>query len=123
MTYDIRALIESDLQYTLEGDYGKPVVLIAPDGERVEVRGQVLFDTAEFDPETGAMLIYEKPVVTLRRTALSRIPGEKEKWAVIIPASPAATEATEIYSLERPVEGGRSIGFLRLYLTKVKESP
>lgn len=123
MTYDIRALIESDLQYTLAGDYGKPIILISPDGETQSVRGQVLYDTNEFDAQTGAMIIYEKPNVSIRRSDLTRVPADGEMWAVKIPDSPAGTEANKTFLLERPVEGGRSIGFIRLYLTATEQTP
>ena len=50
---NLRELAESDLGTTLEGDFALPVELIDPDGVKQSLVGQVLYDTVEFNPETG----------------------------------------------------------------------
>ena len=72
---DLRSLIESDLEDTLEGDFGLPVTLISPSGESETVMGQVAYDTRKYDPVTGSEMIIDLPVVTVRRSSLSTIPA------------------------------------------------
>jgi hypothetical protein len=129
----LRETIEADLASTLENpdDYGLPVELIAPDGTiqtksandaTADLSGQILYDTRAEEPETGAEIIIHKPVVTLRRTSLDRIPIPGEDWIVRIPITPSLTATKEDFALERPGEDGGAIGFIRLYLTRVSQS-
>lgn len=126
----LRAEIEADLAETLEGDFGLPVELVAPDGTRysksandatADLVGQVLYDTTSQDGD-GNTVIDHKPVVTLRRTSLARIPQPGEKWAVEIPIAPTSTATRETFMLERASQDGGSIGFVRLYLTAAVQS-
>jgi hypothetical protein len=126
----LRAEIEMDLEETLEGDFGLPVVLTSPLGVRYsksanaptsDLMGQVLYDTTVED-ENGAQVVDHKPVVTLRRTSLTRVPISGEKWAVEIPIGPTATATRETFMLERAAEDGSSIGIVRLYLRKAEQS-
>lgn len=120
----LREQVESDLSFTLEsiGDWGLPVELIDPDGLVYQLNGQILYDTIVTDPETGGEIIVHKPVVTLRRSSLTRVPLSGEKWAVKIPIEPSLTANKVTFLLERPTEEGGSIGFIRLYLMKAKQS-
>lgn len=126
----LRAEIEEDLAETLEDDYGLAVVLTSPDGVRysksahdatADLVGQVLYDHIDQDGE-GNQIIDHNPVVTLRRSSLTRVPLPGEKWAVEIPIDPTATATRETFLLERASEDGRSIGFIRLYLRKAEQS-
>ena len=130
----LRALAEADLAATLEGEFGEgmPIVLVAPDGTRQETSandplgladlvGQVLFDTVAQDAD-GNQIIDHKPVVTLRRSSLSRVPVPSETWAVEIPTSPRAGATRETYILERPSQHGASLGLIRLYLRRAEQS-
>ena len=127
---NIRALAESDLSTSLEGDYGLPVNLIDPDGviydksandPNADLVGQVLYDTLVDDPTTGAEIIVHKPVVTLRRSSLERVPAPGEKWAVKIPLTPNPAANKKTFFLERPSESGGAIGFIRLYLMEAEQ--
>jgi hypothetical protein len=132
MPINLREQIESDLSRTLEKEYGLPVVLIDPDGNTIEVSqndgqplvGQVLYDTVRINPDTGEEMIVNNPIVSLRRSSLSRVPQAGENWIVKIPTDPSTTAAKEdfIISSTRPPEGGRSIGFIRLYLQRAKQT-
>jgi hypothetical protein len=117
---NLREQVEADLAASLENpdDFGLPVVLISPDGEVQELYGQIVYDTKRFDPETGMDIVIHQPVVTLRRSSLARVPQAREKWAVRIPELPSLTAAKTTHAIERAPEGGKSIGFIRLYLTK-----
>lgn len=122
---NLRELTESQLEKSLEGIWSLPVNLVSPDGVRYDdLRGQVLFDIVRVNPETGEDMTVQTPVVTLRRSSLTRIPEPGEKWIVEIPVTPneAAVKVQYVLSPTRPPEGGASIGFIRLYLQAVKQS-
>lgn len=126
---NLRLQVEQDLQTTLESDFKLPVILIDPDGNTYDksanepledLTGQIMFDTILQNPETGQEIISNKPVVTLRRSSLARIPSELDysKWFVKIPLSVLTGAAIITMNLLRPPEGGKSHGFIRLYLGK-----
>jgi len=126
---NLRVLAESDLYRTLEhsDDWGLPVELIAPDGVEYtksandpteDLKGQVLYDTTIVDPESGLDMIVHKPVVTLRRSSLARIPVAGENWMIRIPEIPDPTATKTLHRIERAPEEGKAIGFIRLYLTR-----
>lgn len=128
---NLREQIEADLLETLEGEFGLPVVLIDPDGVTYDksandpendLVGQVLYDTMIENPETGQDIIVHKPVVTLRRSSLGRVPVSGEKWVVKIPIVPQYDAEKVTFSLERPAEEGGAIGFIRLYLMEIEQS-
>lgn len=127
----LREQIESDLETTLEGDFGLPVELIAPDGVIYDksyndpeslLMGQILYDTLVVDPDTGLEVIVHKPVVTLRKSSLEVVPQNGERWAVKIPVIPDRTADKETFLVERPTEEGGAIGFIRLYLMKTEQA-
>jgi len=102
-----------------------------PSGEIIKIlnismplNGQVLYDTLEQNPDTGADMIMHKPVVTLRRSSLVRIPEQTERntWLVSIPKAPSTNAEMQPYIMGYPSEGGNSLGFIRLYLTKPLQS-
>lgn len=126
----LRAEIEETLADSLEGEYGLPVVLTSPDGVRYSTSandptsalcGQVLYDTISADAD-GNTIIEDRPVVTLRRSSLERIPVDGEVWAVEIPLDPTSDSSTATFLLERAMTGGRSIGYIKLYLRKAAQS-
>lgn len=121
---NLREQAESDLAITLEGDFALPVRLTDPDGTITNVVGQVLFDYIEENPETGGPMVVHNPVVVLRKSSLSRVPVSGEKWHVKIPTSPSTTATLEDYIIDsdRPIEGGTSIGFIKLFLRKLEQS-
>ena len=119
---DMRAQVEADLEDLLEGDFGLPVTLISPSGETETVMGQVAYDTRKYDPQTGAEMIIDTPVVTVRRSSLSTIPADGEYWSVRIPSTPTVSADLETYIVETPTQGGRSYGWITLYLTKADQS-
>jgi hypothetical protein len=89
------------------------------------LNGQVIYETLEQQTDTGADVIVHKPVVTLRRSSLIRIPlqTDKNQWYVSIPIKPSQSATKQPYIMDRPSEGGDSIGFIRLYLSKPVQSP
>ena len=119
---NLRELAESHLAATLENEnhFGLPIILISPSGVTYDaIQGQILYDTRAVN-DLGVEIIVHNPVVTVRRSSLTRIPlaSEKGTWAVKIPATPSPTADTETYLLGRSSEDGNSLGFIRLYLSK-----
>jgi hypothetical protein len=134
---NLREQMEKDLSVTLEGEWGLLVELVGPDGIEITtsanspdplsplpLKGQVLYSTVRVSPETGEDMIINNPIVVLRRSSLSRIPQDGEKWLVRIPEDPSLSAALNsyVFTPERASEGGRSIGFIRLYPKKVNQS-
>lgn len=123
---NLRVLAEKDLAITLEGaDWGFDVRLIPPDGVPFSVRGQVLFNTVRHDAMTGERVVYDTLVVTLRRSSMRLVPVAGENWIVECPVSPLVDAAIGqyVFSPVRPPEGGAAIGFIRLYLQIVEQTP
>ncbi len=129
---NLRQQAESDLGLTLEGEnWGVLVKLVAPDGARIEtnqntgepLKGQVLYDTVRINPDSGEEMVVNDPVVSLRRSSLSQVPKAGETWLVEIPVDPTigAPFVQYVITSDRPPEGGRSLGFIRLYLQKAKQ--
>jgi hypothetical protein len=128
---NVRALAESDLGHTLEREMGIAVVLIAPDGLKIDTTnddrplvGRVLWSQPRTNLESGEVAIVPDPVVELRRSSLSRVPATGERWSVLIPSGPITGAPVELYMLDRSrsVEGGRSLGVIKLPLVRVKQS-
>ena len=126
---NLRELAELDLAFTLEGDFRLPVEVIFADGTRqtqsandVEslLYGQVLYDSRKEDSDLGMEVISQKPVVTLRVTSLDQNP--RNVRALSIPIRPAESAPKQTYMVQRPLEGGASIGFQRFYLMRAKQS-
>jgi hypothetical protein len=129
---NLRELVEHDLSDTLEGDWGLPVELVDPNGvlytksandPTLDLVGQILYDTTVQNPDTGAEIVVHKPVVTLRRSSLIRVPLSGELWWVRIPLTPSYSATKVGFLLEQATEDGGSIGFIRLYLQAAEQSP
>lgn len=122
---NLRERAESDLQYTLEGHFALPIELTGPDGIKLNVTGQILSDTIKQNPDTGETIIVNNPVLAIRRKSLSQIPQPGETWFVRIPLDPdpSAELADFVIDSDHAPEGGRSLGFIRLYLRKAEQVP
>lgn len=122
---NIRELAESDLSASLEGEFGLPVILTDPAGAQQTVEGQILYDTVRIEPETGNPVIDDNPVVTLRRSSLSPVPQDGEKWFIEIPITPSRTAPTEsfVFTADRTARTGGSIGYIKLYLQRIEQTP
>ncbi len=128
MATNLRELAESHLEQTLEGMWSLPINFVTPDGDRVDgLRGQILYDQVRTNPETGEVVIVTEPIITVRRSTMlsdvGRVPAAGENWLVEIPESPSesADKASYVISSTRAPEGGRSVGFVRIYLQEVDQ--
>ena len=129
---NLRELGESDLSATLEGEFALPVELTDPNGVKYTTKkgstdllqGQILYDTVLADPITLEQMTVNLPIVSLRRSSLTRIPLPGETWHVRIPITPSADadKVDFIASADRAPGGGASIGFVKLYLQKATQS-
>jgi hypothetical protein len=135
MAENLRETIESDLQDTLEGEYGQRIYsLIGPDGieyaynkhfeselgtdpEQNPLKGQILYNTQEENPDTGEIVVSHQLVVTIRRTSLARIPANGERWYIRLPISPEAGAELKdyVFTPTTPLQDGIDIGFVRIY--------
>lgn len=125
MPFNLRQRAEQDLGISLEGQWGLPVELVGPDGVEYKTSnndptkplvGQVQYNRIEANPETGEEILIPMPVIALRRSSLARVPQNGEKWLVRIPIDPdPAAAKIDFIFFGKPIEGGRSIGFLRIY--------
>ena len=128
---NLREQAEQDLGESLEGEWGLPVVLIDPEGVKYETSandptmplvGQVLYGKREFNPDTGQDVFINTPVITLRVSSLARVPQNGEKWGIKIPVTPSTTAPLVDFIFSgRPLEGGASIGFIRIYPQKAAQ--
>ena len=115
----------------MEGNFGLPVELIAPDGTEIKtnevggtLKGQILYDTEEIDPNTGELIVVKETRVSLRISALSRVPLSGETWGVKIPLDPALPDilTTVIMNTDKAREGGQSMGFITLFPKDAEQS-
>ncbi len=119
------------LKTSMEGNFGLPVELITPDGQIInknevgdDLKGQVLYDKDGIDPESGDLAVVKETTVSLRITALSRVPLAGEIWQVKIPINPAFPDVLGdflINSDKSPITG-QSMGFIKLFLKDVEQS-
>lgn len=124
---NLRARVESDLSFTLEGLWGLPVELINPITGAIQtqsandntklLKGQVIYDTTVQNPETGLDVVTPKPVVTLRITSLDDIPVRG--WSIRFPISPVDGAPMVTHYVDRVDEDGGSFGFVRIYPGKL----
>ena len=121
----LRAQAEAYLETTLEDPnlFGQSIELIAPDGEKITVNGQVIYKTMVTN-DLGLETVVNKPVVTVRASSLSRVPlpTDSPRWACRIPETPRAGADVKTFIVETPEEGGGSLGIIRLYLTLAEQS-
>lgn len=113
-------------------DWSDIVELTDPDGIKYDtdnVTGeilkavQILYDFQKFDPNTGEMVTVNEPVVSMARSSLARVPEAGERWHIRIPIDTGSTTLVDfVLSATRPPEGGRSLGFIRLYPQKAKQT-
>lgn len=117
-------MAESLLSFTLEGDFGVPCTLVAPDGTTyatnslgLPIKGRLIYDHAEVN-ENGETVVIHSPCLTLRASTLPRIPRADEPWAFKVPLNMANQAITTTFVLDpdRPPKDGMSIGFIRFYL-------
>jgi hypothetical protein len=127
---NLRVRAENDLAESLEGDFRIECELTNPDGETQiykkgstteKLAGQFLNFSQSENPATGEEVIVQQPVMTLRVSSLNRIPVAGENWYIKVYDAVAGDTKKYVATATRSPENGSDIGFIRLYLQKVKE--
>jgi hypothetical protein len=129
---NLRERAESLLGLTVEGPFGLPVELTDPDGniqtlsenDGETLKGQALGHRTTINPDTGVELVLVNPILVLRRSSLTRIPEDGEYWHIRMPLDPSETATKHDFMLDpsKSIEGGRSLGEIRLYLKNAVQS-
>lgn len=108
-------------------------VLIGPEstGTRYEtdVNGdqlvcQLLSGRTTLSPDSGEEMVVFEPVAIFHRSSLQRIPVDGETWVLIAALDPELPDVKTTMSQDtsKSIEGGRSLGVIRLYMSQVKQS-
>lgn len=114
----------SGLKISLEGNFSLPVILIDPDGNVIDknedgdqLSGQILYDRDNELPETGDDLVVNEIQISIRKTALSRVPIAGEGWKIAFPLDPSDSDTmtTHLLTEDRAPIDGSSIGFVKLF--------
>lgn len=110
------------LKTSIEGNYGLPVILIPPDGVPIKtdtdgntLKGQVIYDREELSEE-GDLVSIKEIRITLRKSALSRVPVDGEKWGIQFPLNPATPETLTTMTIDgtNAITDGGTLGFITL---------
>lgn len=104
---------------------GTIVWLIDPDGIRTQHDDCIFLSGREtISPDSGEETVVFRPVATFPRSSLDRIPVNGENWSLEAPLDPDIPSVTTIMSLDpsKSIEGGMSLGVIRLSLSQVEQS-
>jgi hypothetical protein len=130
---NLREQIELDLYDSMESEWGIPVELTSPDGEKQvysmnkpseRLKGQVLYFSRGENPVTGEPMVVNQPVISLRISSLIRVPQPGETWFIRCPISPRAGApwVNFVFTSDRSTEDGTDIGFIRIYPQKIADT-
>lgn len=130
---NLRELAVEDVKNLNVKDWGLRIELCDPDGiwyttdnETGETLKaiQILYDYRKLNPETGEEITVHEPIVSIARLSLSRVPIPGESWVIKMPIEPSesADLVTRVITRARSLEGGESLGFVRLYPGAVIQS-
>jgi hypothetical protein len=122
---NLRALAESDLGTTLEGEFSSTITLISPNGAKQTLKARCRWSQPRVNTETGEQVIVPDPVVEIRRSSISiGIPKTGEPWAVIMPDGPRDDAVPMLCLMDktRAINGGKTLGTIKLPLVKSKQS-
>ena len=130
---NLRQLAIKDLKSQNLKDWSLPVIFVDPEGISYSTDNetglplkavQILYDYLKLDP-SGMEILVNEPVIVMMRNSLSRIPLSDERWQVKFPLNPETPDVlADNYFLnaDRAPEGGQSLGFIRFYPLKGKQS-
>lgn len=130
---NLRKKVNEDLEFSMESesDWGLPVILVDSDGNTYDTKkdsedrlsGQVLYNSIEYNPDTGEEMVIQDPIVVLRLNSLERIPQNGENWIVKIPTEPDPDATMESFALSptKTMKFNKSFGFVRMYLQRMAQ--
>ena len=130
---NLRTRAITDLKKQSTKNWSTPVIFIDPDGiiydkdndTGEELRTlQTLYDRRVENPDTGEAMTIHEPVIVQARSSLSRIPQPGETWSIKFPLDPMEenTLSNYVFTPDRSIEGGSSLGFFRIYPIKLVQS-
>lgn len=105
--------------------FGTNVNLVAPDGVKYEnIVCQFLSGRVTESPDSGEDVVVFRPVASFHRSSLTRIPQNGENWFVEAPLDPDKPNDLTALTMDqsKSIEGGRSLGVIRLYLSETRQS-
>lgn len=125
MKVNFRELSESLLNLTVEGPFGLPIDLMAPDGSKFSAVGQLVFDRIEENPDSGEIIVVVNPVAVLRRSSLDVVPENGQNWHFRMPLTPdrLADKFDFVLDESKSISGGKSLGIIRIYMKFVEQKP
>lgn len=111
-----------DCKHILESEMRCPLTLIAPDGVKYpNLLCRTLTDSLKINYD-GIPEVVNQPNITIPLASLERTPLVGERWiAQINLENDLDGDLTSYYCERSPTKGG-SIGFIRMYLTKIEQS-
>ena len=129
----LRTRAIADLKTQNLRDWPLPVILRSPDGVTYSTDAetgdtlqavQILYDRRVLNPDTGEEVVVHEPIVVLARSSLARIPAEGENWQIRFPLDPTDPDTLSdyVFTPDRAVEGGNSLGLIRIYPQKLEQS-
>jgi len=100
------------------------VILVDPEGVKYEAVCQFLSNRTSESPDSGEPMAVFTPIATFHRSSLVRIPENGEKWGMFAPLDPDVPDVLTFLSFDtsKTLEGGRSLGEIRVYLSEVQQS-
>jgi hypothetical protein len=128
MTLRLQALNVAKLAHKV---FSTDCTLIAPDGVKYEtdVDGnqlvcQLLSGRVTGSPDSGEEMAVFRPVATFFRSSLQRVPADGENWSLEAPLDPDIPTVKTLMAFDnsKAIEGGRSLGTIRIYLSQVNQS-
>jgi hypothetical protein len=104
---------------------GTTVTLTDPDGDQQTYTDCIfLSGRVTESPDSGEEAVIFRPVATFPRSSLSRIPLNGEHWTLEAPLDPELPDVKTVMTMDscKSIEGGRSLGVIRLYLSETRQS-
>lgn len=100
------------------------VTLIPPDGAPFAAVCQFLSNRTSESPDSGEPMAVFTPIATFHRSSLVRIPENGEIWGMLAPLDPDIPDVKTFLSFDtsKTLEGGRSLGEIRIYFSEVQQS-
>lgn len=106
------------------------VVLYGPDGiiYDKDINGdplvcEFLSGRTTVIPDSGEECVVFRPVAVFHRSLLIKIPQYGENWAMAAPLNPDFPASLTMLSMDqsKAIEGGRSLGIIRIYFSEVNQ--
>ena len=130
---NIRTRAINDLKKQNLKNWSLPIILQDPDGNTYDKDNetgedlkavQILYDRIVENPDTGESITVNEPVIVIARSSLLVIPQPGETWSIKFPLDPTDEDTLSNYAFtpDRSIEGGGSLGFIRIYPIKLVQS-